>query len=80
MSKNVEIELNSAGIREMLLSPEMQALLGELAAGVAGRAGPGYASDTYLTGGRAVASAYAETSAAIRDNLENNTLLRSIGA
>ena len=64
MSK-VRIELNSAGIREMLRSAE-----------VAGRAGDGYASDTYLTGGRAVASAFAESSEAIRDNLDNNTLLR----
>lgn len=79
MSKSVEIELNSAGIREMLLSPEMQALLGELASGVAARAGAGYASDVYLTGGRAVASAYADDPDAYADNLENNTLLRSLG-
>ncbi len=77
MSK-VRIELNSAGIREMLRSAEMQALMGEKAAEVAGRAGDGYASDTYLTGGRAVASAFAESSEAIRDNLDNNTLLRSL--
>lgn len=77
MSK-VKIELNSAGIREFLLSQEMQALLEERAAEIAGRCGAGYAHDTYLTGGRAVASAYTESSAAVRDNLENNTLLRSL--
>ncbi len=77
MSK-VKIELNSAGIREMLRSEEMQALLGERAEEIAGRCGAGYSSDTYLTGGRAVASAFAESSEAIRDNLDNNTLLRSL--
>ncbi len=77
MSK-VRIELNSAGIRELLRSDEMQELLGEQAAEIAGRCGAGYSSDTYLTGGRAVASAFAESPEAIRDNLDNNTLLRSL--
>lgn len=77
MSK-VRIELNSAGIREMLRSSEMQALLAERAAEIAMRAGDGYSSDTYLTGGRAIASAFAETKEAYRDNLDNNTLLRSL--
>ena len=77
MSK-VKIELNSAGIRELLRSEEMQALLGERAEEIAGRCGAGYSSDIYLTGGRAVASAFAESPEASRDNLENNTLLRSL--
>ena len=77
MSK-VKIELNSSGIREMLISAEMQALLGEIADGVAGRAGSGYEHDTHMMPGRAVASAYAATEKAYRDNLENNTLLRSL--
>lgn len=77
MSK-VRIKLNSAGIRELLRSAEMQALLGEKAAEVAGRAGAGYDSDTYLTGGRAVASAFTASREAVRDNLDNNTLLRSL--
>ena len=74
----MKIELNSPGIREMLRSPEMQALLKEHADEVAGRASTGYASDSHLTGGRAVASAYADTREAVRDNLDNNTLLRCL--
>ena len=74
----IRIELNSPGIRELLRSSEMQELLGEQAAEIAGRCGAGYSSDTYLTGGRAVASAFAESREAIRDNLDNNTLLRSL--
>lgn len=76
---SVRIELNSAGIREMLLSPEMQAVLEEHAAQVAGRCGAGYEHDVHLTGGRAVASAYAVTPDAVKDNLDNNTLLRALG-
>lgn len=77
MSK-VRIELNSPGIREMLRSDEMQALLGEKAAEIAGRCGAGYESDIYLTGGRAVASVYAESKEAVKDNLDNNTILRNL--
>lgn len=77
MSK-VKIVLNSAGIREMLRSEEMQEVLEAHAAAVAGRCGEGYSHDRHLTGGRAVASAYAETAEAIRDNLDNNTLLRAL--
>lgn len=77
MSK-VKIVLNSAGIREMLRSEEMQAVLEEHAAQISGRCGSGYAHDVHLTGGRAVASAFAETPDAIQDNLDNNTLLRAL--
>lgn len=78
MSK-VKIELNSAGIMEMLKSQEMQDLLEEHAAQIAGRCGEGYEHDVHLTAGRAVASAYTATPAAVRDNLDNNTLLRALG-
>ena len=75
---NVRIELNSPGIREMLRSAEMQAILKEHADEIAGRAGAGYSSDTHLTGGRAVASAYVDSKEAAKDNMENNTLLRCL--
>ena len=77
MSK-VHIELNSTGIREMLQSPEMQDILAEQAAEIASRCGAGYASDKYMTPGRAVSSVYTETPEAIRDNLEHNTLLKGL--
>ena len=78
MSDKVRIELNSAGIRELLLSAEMQAVLGEKAAEITGRCGAGYESDIYLTPGRAVASVFTEDPDALKDNLENNTLLRNL--
>ena len=78
MSKPIKIELNSTGIREMLLSGEMQAVLGEMAAGIAGRCGAGYESDIYLTPGRAVASVFTATPEAAKDNSQNNTILRNL--
>lgn len=78
MSNSVKIELNSAGIREMLRSDEMQAVLGEKASEIARRCGAGYESDTYLTAGRAVASVFTATPEAARDNSKNNTILRNL--
>ena len=77
MSK-VKIELNSAGIRELLRSSEMGAIVGDLAAGISARCGEGYASDTKLMPGRVIASAYTDSAEARRDNLKNNTLLRNL--
>lgn len=77
MSK-VRIELNSAGIREMLRSAEMQALLNEKAEAIADKAGNGYEHDTHMMPGRVIASAYTGTAEAYRDNMDNNTLLRSL--
>ena len=74
----MEIELNSPGIREMLRSEEMQAVLGEKASEIAGRCGAGYESDIYMTPGRAVASVFTATPEAVKDNAKNNTILRNL--
>lgn len=62
----------------MLKSSEMEAILEEIAGEVAGRAGSGYDHDTHMMPGRVIASAYTSTIEAIRDNMNNNTLLRSL--
>ena len=77
MSK-IRFELNRAGVRELLRSQEMAAGLSDLAAGIAGRCGEGYASDVKTMPTRVIASVYTETDAAVRDNSENNTILRSL--
>ena len=51
----------------------------EIAQNIAAASGEGYEADTYDTGKRIVASAYAATKEAMQDNLENNTLLRNLG-
>ena len=44
----------------------------------ANRAGEGYSAETHLGKKRAYANVYAETRNAKRDNLDNNTLLKSL--
>lgn len=79
MSKQVEIELNSAGIQELLKSAEIQGACMEEARKVAGRAGDGFAVDSYVGKTRANAMVYADTAEAARQNLKENTLLKALG-
>lgn len=77
MSK-IKFELNSEGVRELLKSAEMQSILDGYAQEAAVRAGEGYNAETHLGQKRAYANVYAETYAAKRDNMDNNTLLKSL--
>lgn len=77
MSK-VRIELNYAGVGELLHSKEIAGAVKEVADQVAARAGEGYATDTYQAGTRVIASVYTETVEAMKNNLENNTLLKAV--
>ena len=74
------IELNPAGVRELLQSSEMMGVCRSLAQGIAGRAGPGYEVTTYTGKTRVNASVHAATEEAYRDNLKNNTLLKAVGS
>lgn len=74
----VKIELNSAGIREMLRSEEMGAVLAEKASEIAARCGTGYEYDTHMTPGRVIASVFTATPEALKDNSANNTILRNL--
>ncbi len=77
MSK-MRFKLNPAGVRDLLKSPEMQAVLTEKANGIRNRAGDGYASDIYVGKNRANAMVYADSIKAKRDNKKNNTLLKAV--
>ena len=77
MSK-CRIELNSEGVQELLKEVGAN-VCAPKAQEIASACGDGYASDTYDVGGRIVASVYTDTIEAIRDNLENNTILRNLG-
>ena len=68
MSK-VKVELNHEGIRELLRSPEMQAILTEHAERIA--AGSGREVECYVAQSRAVAE--------VRGDDGNNGLLKSMG-
>lgn len=70
--------LNSKGVQELLKSPEMQSILANYANQVADRAGDGYEARYHIGKKRAYANVYAETAEAKRDNMDNNTLLKSL--
>lgn len=77
MSK-VRFELNPAGVRELLKSEEMAKVIGDYTEQVSNRAGSGYGSNVRTGRNRMVGRVYAETEEAYADNLNSDTLLRSI--
>lgn len=79
MSK-ARLELNSAGIQELLHSEEITSYMEQIANQIAAAAGDGYEVDTYDAGQRNICSVYTATEEAKKDNLENNTLLIAAGS
>lgn len=77
MSK-VKFVLNRAGVRQLMQSEEMQAILNEKATKALNRLGDGYKSDIYVGKNRANAMVYADTYQAKRDNLKNNSILKAV--
>lgn len=76
--KSFKVELNGAGVRELLKSGQMQAILRKEAAKKANAAGNGYKSDVHVGQKRSYANIYPGTYEARIDNLENNTLEKVI--
>ena len=74
----VRIELNRAGVREMMRSAEMQGVLEEVASPVMTRLGAGYGQDSRVGKNRCNVSIHADSEEAKRDNMENNTLLKAV--
>lgn len=69
--------LNHAGVGQLLKSAEMQAVLKEHATEIMNRVGDGYEQDTFVGRNRANAMVTATSSKALKDNLDNNTLLKA---
>lgn len=78
MSKNVEIVLNSAGVRELLKSNEVANTCREHAERILGNAGKGYEMEQRNYPERTGFSVYAATPRAMTDNKKNNTLLKAV--
>ena len=74
----MKFKLNYSGVGQLLKSAEMQKVLEEKATGIRNRAGEGYKQDTYVGKTRANAMVYADSYAAKRDNMKNNTLLKAV--
>lgn len=77
---SVKFELNLDGLNELMKSGEMQGVLSEAAGRVQAAAGPGYASDVAVASYVAIAKVHPTDSESAHDNLENNTLLKSLQA
>lgn len=77
MSK-VTVEVNYAGVGELLRSAAVASVVKKQADRIAGRCGTGYKTDQKVLNTRVVASTYTGTDAAARDNSKNNTLLKAV--
>jgi len=77
MSK-VKFELNRKGVSEIMKSGAMQKILTNHATAIKNRAGTGYEQDVHVGKNRANARVWASSSSARKDNLDNNTLLKSV--
>jgi len=75
---NVKIELSYKGIGQLLKGAEMRQLMEKYGSETAERAGAGYGYRVHNTGQRQAVNVFPETYSASRDNIENNTLLRSV--
>lgn len=74
----IEIELDSAGVRALLQSPEIKAVCVDRIRSVQAMCGEGYETDTIVGKTRVNAMLRASTPAAMADNAENNTIEKAI--
>ena len=75
---NLKVELNSAGVIEMMKSPEMQAICAEHANAALSNLGSGYAATTMVGKTRCNAEVAAVTKKARDENAKNNTILKAV--
>ena len=77
MSK-VKFVLNRAGVRQLMQSEEMQAILNEKSSNALNQLGDGYKSDIYIGKNRGNAMVWADSIKAKRENLKHNTILKAV--
>lgn len=77
---NVKVEINEAGIRELLKSTQVQSVVAEAAKQVLSRCPDiGYGMSTGFTSQRAKAHVGTRSVYSIRHNSKHNTLLKALG-
>lgn len=79
MSK-VKVELNLAGINELMKSGEVQEHLQKAGDAVASAAGSDYAATTHLASWVAITNVFPNSRKAAHENFKDNTLLKAVGA
>lgn len=78
MAKKVKFQLNRAGVRELMKSPEMMEICRNYAESAVNRLGDGYETSTYVGKSRVNAEVKAVTYQAAADNLRNNSILKAV--
>jgi hypothetical protein len=79
MSKT-EFELNLSGLNELMKSTEMCEILEAAGEAVANAAGAEYGHRVHEANFVAICNVYPESQEAAKENFEENTLLKAIGA
>ena len=77
---NVKFELNLQGLNELMKSGPMQSALLEAGNAVARAAGGDYAAEVHTASFIAISNVYPNSKAAAKENYEDNTLLKALGA
>lgn len=75
---NVKIKLNSAGIIELLKSPEISGAVNSAGSAILNNLGAGYTIDSRAGKKRHICRVAAESNEAKRDCYKNNTLLKAV--
>ena len=75
---NTKIKLNHRGVKELLRSEEMMAVCKEHADKALNKLGDGYEVTTYTGTTRVNASIGTASYEAMRDNMENNSILKAL--
>ena len=78
MSKKVKVVLNSAGIREMLHSPGIESALVQAGQKVQGKAGANFGVKAFSMPSRSVVRVSAINKDGMKENVDNNVLLKSL--
>lgn len=80
MAKKCKFELNMSGLNELMKSAPMQKALQEAGEAVAQAAGEGFEAETDVINFVAITDVYAKTREAQKRNMEENALLKGVGA
>ncbi len=77
---SVKFKLDINGLRELMKSEEMQAVLEECGQATANSAGRDYGTRVHTASFVAIANVYPENRKAAREVFKDNTLLKALGA
>ena len=80
MSNDVDFKLNINGLRELMKSGAMQSQLAAAGQAVASAAGRDYGTRVHTASYTAICNVYPDSKEAARENYEENSLLKGLGA